>query len=131
MKDSKGRMTKQRRIILEQLRCTHNHPTAEELYIEVRKQLPHISLGTVYRNLEVLVTSGEVRQLNLAGSVRRFDGNLDPHSHVRCLGCGRVGDVSIIPQHMIGADQFHAEGFEVTGYQLDFFGFCDDCRHKH
>jgi Fur family transcriptional regulator, ferric uptake regulator len=86
----KRRMTSQRRIILEELRKTKTHPTADELYVVARKRLPKISLGTVYRNLDQLAESGEILKLEMCGCQKRFDGNTHEHFHARCQGCGRV-----------------------------------------
>ena len=70
----KTRMTNQRRVILEELRKVHTHPTVDELYTIVKARMPHISLGTVYRNLDLLTETGEVLKLDSAGSMRRYDG---------------------------------------------------------
>lgn len=120
------RMTKQRRIILEELRKLKTHPTADELYGIVRERLPRISLGTVYRNLDVLFENGEVLKLEAAGNQKRFDGDVSPHSHVRCIRCGRLGDVM---QRTGGVDVegYTAPGFEITHASIEFYGVCDDC----
>lgn len=120
------RMTKQRRIILEELRKLTTHPTADELYEIVRQRLPRISLGTVYRNLDVLSENGEVLKLESAGSQKRFDGDVHPHCHVRCVSCGRVGDVM---DHVREpeVDGVNAPGFTITHGITEFFGLCDDC----
>ncbi|MDR2745258.1 MAG: transcriptional repressor, partial [Desulfovibrio sp.] len=76
-------MTRQRSVILEELRKVDTHPTADELYTIVRVRLPHISLGTVYRNLEYLVAAGEIARLESAGTSMRFDGDVSGHQHVR------------------------------------------------
>ena len=93
MSQIQTRMTRQRAVILEELRKTTTHPTADELYGKVRERLPRISLGTVYRNLDFLADSGEIRRLEAAGTTKRFDGNMVEHQHVRCLCCGRIGDI--------------------------------------
>jgi len=92
--------------------------------------MPHISLGTVYRNLEVLSQSGMVLKLDLCGAQRRFDGTTDGHYHVRCVVCGRVGDVFIdVPSNLEAASQ-EASGFEIIGHWLEFSGICPDCSKK-
>jgi Fur family ferric uptake transcriptional regulator len=82
------RMTRQRRTIMEVLEKVDNHPAADEIYEMVRHKLPHISLGTVYRNLDVLSEHGLIRKMEFAGSQRRFDGRRNNHYHLRCTGCG-------------------------------------------
>jgi Fur family ferric uptake transcriptional regulator len=123
------RMTRQRRIILEELRKLKSHPTADELYDAVRERLPRISLGTVYRNLDVLQENGEVLKLESAGSQKRFDGDTHPHYHVRCVHCGRVGDVEneVAELDVTG---FSAPGFTITGGTVEFYGICDLCRER-
>ena len=74
LSNPKSRMTHQRRIILEELRNTRSHPTADEVYEIVRKRIPKISLGTVYRNLELLSESGVIQKLEIGGTQKRFDG---------------------------------------------------------
>ncbi|GAB6175371.1 transcriptional repressor [Desulfobaculum senezii] len=128
---SPKRMTKQRRIILEELRKLTSHPTADELYEIVRERLPRVSLGTVYRNLEVLSESGEILKLESAGSQKRFDGNPMDHHHVRCMGCGRVGDVEVLGDATLPAlENFRCEGFSITRGTLEFTGLCDACKEK-
>ena len=119
------RMTKQRRIILDELRKVTSHPTADELYEIVRRRLPRISLGTVYRNLEVLSENGEVLKLESAGSQKRFDGDVSDHCHVRCVRCGKVGDV--MGSVALPTMQVDAPGFTVMRASVEFYGVCDEC----
>jgi len=125
----KTRMTKQRMIILEELRKLHTHPTADELYTRVRARMPRISLGTVYRNLDFLAGTGEILKLEVGGSIRRFDGDVTPHAHVRCTRCGAVGDV---PDGLLSADcsQVKAPGFTVCSVHVEYEGICDQCAAK-
>jgi Fur family ferric uptake transcriptional regulator len=120
------RLTPQRKVILEELRKLASHPTADELYEIVRRRLPKISLGTVYRNLDMLSSQGIIQKLYVAESQMRFDGNTQPHSHVHCIECGRVADVSAdldtaALMHNVNTD------FELMGYSLTFYGLCPEC----
>jgi len=124
------RMTRQRRIILEELGKTLSHPTADEVYGMVRKRLPRISLGTVYRNLEVLSAHGMVRKLELAGSQRRYDGDPENHYHARCLSCGRVEDVPIKPIATLDVALEGWSEYEIVGHRLEFIGLCPDCKKQ-
>lgn len=120
------RMTKQRAIILEALRSVTSHPTADEIYGMVRKKLPRISLGTVYRNLELLTNSGEILRLDRAGVQKRFDGNTMPHQHVRCKVCGRVGDaMGSVP--VPNVSEVSASGFTIHDVEVEFVGVCEQC----
>ncbi len=123
------RMTKQRAVILDVLQSVVSHPTADEIYAMVRKILPRISLGTVYRNLDLLVGSGEIGRLDHTGGQRRFDGNTHPHYHVRCECCGKIGDVfTSIVMPEIAAGAFSREFSEVKGMEVAFISICEACQ---
>jgi Fur family ferric uptake transcriptional regulator len=124
------RNTPQRRVVLEELSQMKSHPTAAELYAVVRRRLPRISLGTVYRNLEVLHEDGMIRKMEFAGAESRFDGQLEPHDHVRCTECGRIADIFPQGPHQIPIQPQEMAGFQVEGYRLEYFGFCPSCRAK-
>lgn len=124
------RMTRQRKIILEELRNLHSHPTADEVYDTVRKRMPRISLGTVYRNLEILSQSGLAQRLDLAGNRRRFDGSTEDHYHVRCVRCGAVEDVPVEPLKNLEESVRSNTEFEIIGHRLNFLGLCPTCRNE-
>ena len=129
MSDTKlRRNTPQRRVILEELCAAHTHPTAAELYDRVRRRLPRVSLGTVYRNLEVLHQDGVIRKLEFAGGETRFDGDLGDHYHVRCTACGHIADVYGLPADQRPAQPAELAGFKVESHRLEDFGLCPDCR---
>lgn len=127
------RMTHQREVILDELKRTRTHPTADELYTRVKKRLPRISLATVYRNLETLSNAGLVSKLEITGRQKRFDWNQEPHDHIICTICQRIDD--IIPP-MSGLGQLSdipsdRHGYQLTGWRVEFFGICPDCQQKH
>lgn len=124
----KLRMTTQRQVILEELRKLKSHPTAGELCQIVRQRLPRISLGTVYRNLEILSRSGVILKLEVAGLEMRFDGTVENHYHVRCLSCGRVADVDMGPLEGLEKTVGDLCDFELLGHRLEFVGHCPACR---
>ena len=104
-----------------------SHPTADEVYEMVRQRLPRVSLGTVYRNLEVLSDLDLIRKIDLGDGHRRFDGNLEDHYHVRCTCCGRITDLHLDPIGHLG-DVIRSEtGYKIIGHRLDFFGLCPEC----
>ena len=123
----KMRMTPQRRVILEELRRVNDHPAADEIYQRVRKRLPKISLGTVYRNLEVLCELGEIQRLELSGSTKRYDGVPTKHYHIRCIECGRVDDAPIAPLNQLEDDLYGTTVYEIIGHNLEFTGLCPQC----
>ncbi|NLV42687.1 MAG: transcriptional repressor [Candidatus Hydrogenedentes bacterium] len=121
------RMTRQRRVILDELRRLSCHPSAEELHGIVRRAMPGISLGTVYRNLDVLWKAGKILKLEALGAQTRYDGDIRPHYHARCLQCGRIVDLR--PHQVAGVgDPRVLDGmFMATGWRLDFEGLCPAC----
>jgi Fur family ferric uptake transcriptional regulator len=121
-------MTPQRRVILGELRSCEGHPTAREVYDRVRERLPRISLGTVYRNLELLARRGVVHRLGPGSGERRYDGDTHDHYHLRCIGCGRIEDAPMARlahlEEMLGK----ANGYKVTGHRIEFTGLCPSCK---
>ena len=124
------RMTRQRKVILEELRKLKHHPSADEIYETVRKRIPRISLGTVYRNLEILSQWGLAQRLDLAGNRRRFDGSTEEHYHVRCIRCGEVEDVPVEPLKTLEESARANTDFEIIGHRLNFLGVCPGCRDE-
>jgi Fur family ferric uptake transcriptional regulator len=121
-------MTRQRQVILEELRKVSSHPTADEVYEMVRRRLPRVSLGTVYRNLEMLSERGMIQRLDVGGTRRRYDGNVGDHYHVRCVSCGRVEDVSVEPAAGVENAVRGVSDYEILGHRLEFIGLCPQCK---
>jgi Fur family ferric uptake transcriptional regulator len=122
------RKTKQREVILEVLNKMSSHPTADEVYDRVRKRLPNISLGTVYRNLDVLSEYGLIRKLDLAGTQKRFDGDTHEHYHFRCKKCGSVDDLPGQPIPHIDRLIEDMSDYLILSHRLEFTGYCPACR---
>ena len=129
-KQSNLRMTRQRKVILEELCKVNTHPSADELYEMVRKRLPRISLGTVYRNLEILSESGDIQKLEPGCSLKRFDGNPAEHCHVRCVSCNRIVDAPMAPDLDIDLEQLNSTDFKIIGHKLEYLGMCPQCSDK-
>ena len=123
-----SRDTRQRRILLEELRNVTSHPTAVEVYELVRQRLPHVSLGTIYRNLDLLVKSHIIQKFAASGGEARFDGNPASHDHVRCIECGRVDDAGGQPLAAGMQEDRDFHGYQVLGQRREFFGSCPHCR---
>jgi len=115
-------------VLLEELGKTDSHPTADEIYQLVRKRLPKISLGTVYRNLEILSECGLIQKLELSGTQKRFDGMRENHYHARCVKCGRVRDVPVHTVPMIEESVSKLINYAIFSHRLEFLGLCPDCR---
>ena len=127
MNRSSLRMTKQRKVVLEELRKTCSHPSADELYEIVRRRMPRISMGTVYRNLEVLSELGEIQKLELSGALKRYDGHPHRHYHIRCVQCDKVVDAPIAPLNQLEDELYNTTVFEIIGHNLEFTGLCPAC----
>lgn len=119
--------TVQRKVIVDELRKLKCHPTADELYEVVRRKLPRISLGTVYRNLEVLSANGEIQRLGLGRKQMCFDGNMSRHYHLVCRLCGTIED--IMPDGMDGVEKELESKLtdRITGASISFTGYCEKC----
>jgi Fur family transcriptional regulator, ferric uptake regulator len=122
------RKTQQRQVILEELRKLDTHPTAAAIYALVRSRLPKISLGTVYRNLEMLHHLGIIQKLEFGGNEARYDGTVDQHDHIRCVDCGRIEDVSAPPLALPGADANDLGGYKILGHRFEYLGLCPKCQ---
>jgi Fur family ferric uptake transcriptional regulator len=122
------RLTRQRQAILEELRRINSHLTADEVYKRVKRYLPRVSLGTVYRNLEMLSRQGLIRKIELAGHQKMFDGDLSKHYHLRCMNCQGVVDVPV-NKILIDFRLLDEEGvLKITGYHLELQGLCRQCQ---
>ncbi len=124
------RNTRQRKVILEELQKVSSHPSALILYNKVRQRLPKVSLGTVYRNLELLAENGLIRKLDVGGSEARFDGCINRHHHIRCLCCDRVDDATEVPVDVIDDRIGRLSGYKIIDHHLEITGICPECRKK-
>lgn len=123
-------MTQQRTVILEELRSVTTHPSADEVYAMVRKRLPRVSLGTIYRNLEILSASGEIQRLDSGSSLKRFDGRADRHYHIRCQRCDRLADIFFEMDLNLDVSAGSFTDFSIVGHKLEFVGVCPDCQRS-
>ncbi len=120
-------MTRQREIVLEELSRTKGHPKADEIYQMVRKRMPHISFGTVYRNLRLLKELGLVRELSFGKNFSRFDGRSDNHQHFTCTICGKVMDIDEPLAVSTSGVVIDGRQMGVDEYRLEFYGRCSSC----
>ncbi len=112
--------------ILNYLRSVKDHPTAETIYGHVRKDIPNISLGTVYRNLTFLENAGLVQRVNCDDGSVHWDGDISGHSHLKCSGCGAVVDV-FFDEDGLDSRAGASFGGIITGHDLVFKGLCERC----
>ncbi len=119
--------SRQRECIRQYLRSRIDHPSADMIYKAVRMQYPSISLGTVYRNLAMMVDEGQIIKINIGDGVDHFDARTDEHYHFACKECGKLMDLPPMPVDHL--DVMAAGGFEgkIEGHKLFFYGLCPDC----
>lgn len=122
------RYSRQRDLIFKKVAALNDHPTAEEIYEIASKESPGLSLGTVYRNLNVLADAKKIRRVSVPGQADRFDHTLHQHSHLYCTRCGSVTDVQLDDAAMMKLIGQNAPGAE--DYSLTIFGVCEACRKE-
>ena len=121
--------SKQRDAILEVLHSTKAHPTADAIYEEVRKKIPNISLGSVYRNLAKLSEDNTIIKVNAGTGVEHFDGTPTPHYHVVCTECGAIDDIDADPLEEVNVWAAKIFKGEIYKHSTIFFGKCERCKN--
>ena len=122
------RETRQRALIYALVASTDAHPTADWIYERARESMPRLSLGTVYRNLQVLAREGKIRAIDAWGKTTRYDADLSTHYHFICTSCGAIRDVSKpAGEDARLAGLFALPGFSVASHRLEFQGLCASC----
>ena len=124
------RKTRQRKAIVDALVKSDRHPTADEVFQEVRKRLPKISIGTVYRNLQLLCEAGAIRALDMGGVPRRYESLTKDHCHIRCVQCARVEDLDVSFDRLLEEAAKGTTEFDVRGVQVEVYGICPECAKK-
>lgn len=122
------RETKQRSAILKLLNAGRTHLTADEIYDDVRKKIPDISMGTIYRNLKVLEKMGKIRELAMDDVKSRFEAARNRHYHFRCDGCGRVIDIDMPVITELDREITRKTGLKILSHHLEFHGLCHECQ---
>ena len=119
--------SRQRESIKKFLMTRTEHPTAETIYENLRKEYPKISLGTVYRNLSLLTDIGEIQTISTGVGPDRFDGNPKPHYHFICKHCGQVMDLNMQGLEHINLLAQHDFPGIIEGHSVFFYGRCEAC----
>jgi Fe2+ or Zn2+ uptake regulation protein len=121
------RKSRQRDRILEILRATKTHPTAEWVHARLRRDMPRVSQGTVYRNLGQLAAQGTVRRISFGASVDRWEANVEPHHHFVCDRCGAVLDLDIPVDDGVTRKLGRAAGVSAVRHEIRLYGTCARC----
>ena len=124
------KLTPQRLAILKYLEGNTSHPTAEDIYRAIRKEHPTVSFATVYNTIEALSKRGELMEITIDSLRKHFDPNPTPHHHTMCTVCKKLGDVFVDYSEAIRLPSYIADGFHVTGNNIDFYGVCADCAKR-
>lgn len=122
----KQRNSRQRKLILDIVASRHDHPTADQIYLDVRTQDNRISRGTVYRNLGILSENGEIINVKVPAA-DRYDSRLDRHYHMFCTSCKKVFDVPLEYQEQYDEQVEKETGFKISRHRLVFEGLCQKC----
>lgn len=121
--------SRQRESIKACLMERRDHPTADALYTSIREQFPNISLGTVYRNLNLLVELGEVQKLSCGDGIDHFDYDTSPHYHYVCKSCGKITDLPMPAAEKLEQEARKLVNGSVDEHTIYFYGTCGDCSH--
>lgn len=123
------KLTPQRIAILKFLEGNTSHPTAEDIYTEIKKKYPTVSFATVYNTVQALKERGEIMEITIDPERKHFDPNPSPHHHIICSGCGRIGDVFVDYSEALKLPEEVTREFTATGNHIDFYGICSSCRN--
>ena len=131
LKDKGCRLTPQRLTILRILSKSEGHPSAEQIFEQIRADYPTTSLATIYKTLSLLKHVGEVFEVNFASLGSHYDGNKPyPHPHLICTKCGQILDPEFGPVAGISQEIARQTGYKITHQQLNFFGLCPQCQQE-
>jgi Fur family transcriptional regulator, peroxide stress response regulator len=131
LKEGNHKLTPQRLAIIRILAGSEDHPSVEDIYYLLHRRFPGISQATVYRNIMLIKSLGEVLEIGFAGGSTRYDGIKPyPHPHVICLKCNKIVDPDLDSLQDMTKEITDESGFEIVTYRLDFFGVCPECRTK-
>ena len=123
------RLTPQRVALLRLLATSDGHPSASQLYDQIKERFPTTSLATVYKTLSLLKEMDEVLELGFSNDDNRYDGNKPyPHPHLICICCRRMMDPEVSPAQSLIQEVAQSSGYQIVGHRLDFYGLCPDCQ---
>ena len=124
---TKTRRSRQRDRILEILRRTRAHPTANGIYGQLRREFPNLSMGTVYRNLGILVEQGLANRIDFGSTFDRYEASIAPHHHFICERCGAVADLDVPVDESLTRRLGAAAGRPATRCEIRLYGICEKC----
>ncbi len=130
MNQRKYKRSRQREHIYRLLQSTDKHPTASWIYDQLKPVFTNLSMGTVYRNINILLDQNLIQKLEAGSSFDRYDANIDLHYHFLCRECGAVDDIPVEVFKNLNQEVSQATGYQVENHRLDFYGICPDCAQQ-
>jgi Fur family transcriptional regulator, peroxide stress response regulator len=131
LREREYRLTPQRIALLRLLAASEGHPSASQLYEQIRDQFPTTSLATVYKTLDVLKEIDEVLELRFSGADNHYDGNKPyPHPHLICIRCQKILDLEVSLAQSLIQEVAQSSGYRIVRHQLDLYGLCPDCQDR-
>ncbi|MCI2147534.1 MAG: transcriptional repressor [Clostridiales bacterium] len=126
------RYSKQRSLIMDVLKSTHTHPTAQWVYEQAKREMPSIGIATVYRNLNALVQNGDVQKIIAPGNIEHYDADTSDHWHMECMQCGRIVDLKASSEQLAALHRMIVETFDIRDENVRIGktllqGVCNDC----
>ena len=129
LREHEHRITPQRLAILKVLAVSKGHPSVEQIYARVKTDFPTTSLATVYKNVSLLKSLGEVLELGFSDDSNRYDGNKPyPHPHLVCTQCKKIIDPELSRLQDLAQELVQETGFRIVNHRMDFFGICPECQ---
>lgn len=128
--DQKYRQSRQRDMILKMLRKTDTHPTVDWIYEKMKKEFPKLSLGTVYRNVSILIEQGLVQRIQSGSTFDRYEANTAVHYHLICERCGKIIDFNMPVNAELEKIASKMTNFKILRHRINFYGLCPDCKKK-
>ncbi len=127
IRKQKYKRSRQREKILSILRSTDTHPTAGWIYDQLKNDFPNLSMGTVYRNINILLDQKLIQKIEAGSRFDRYDANTDTHYHFFCQECGCVDDLPLDVSAELESKAQSLVGYKVDKHRLDFYGSCPGC----
>ncbi len=128
LRDNGHKITPQRLAIVDILAKSEGHPSVEHIYVQIKKDFPTMSLATVYKNVLLIKSLGEVLELGFPDGSNRYDGNKPtPHPHVICIKCKKIVDPDLDSLDELNKEVELETRFKILNHRLDFFGICSNC----
>ncbi len=129
-KKNRFKRSKQRARILEILRSTGSHPTASWIYNQLRNEFPDLSMGTVYRNLNILIEQDLAHKIDFGSTFDRFDANTNPHYHFICERCSSISDLEMPVEDNLNEKVNRETNLRARRHRIEFYGLCDRCTRE-